>query len=822
MKTPNPDHPIRNTLKHLAMVAAVAAAGLTGSAQADISDALIHYDFNAVSGTTVTNTGSLGSAADGILQNATVVSGKIGNAFSFTGTSSGVITKNNVSIGNAFTFACWVSTTDGNAGYSRIITNNYGSSGYLGTDSGPKYLTILKSNFQSSATGPDTSGAWHHLVMTWDGATRKFYYDGVLNTTSAHAADTTLISKFGFGCNSGGYSEGWKGKMDEAYVFGRALSLAEVQSLYLYGTDPIVSLTSPTNNQAYLSGSPITATASVVSGTAPYTVKFFTRLLPAGTFAQAGADDTTAPYTLDLGALSGGSYEIYATVTDSAGSPVTATSETHTFSLAPDQATTTTVTSSGSPSTYGDSVTFTATVSPAPTGGTVQFYNGFDYVGSPVAVNTTTGEASVTTSTLGVVGPNEITAVYSGYQIYESSTTASPITQEVTKAPLTVTAQYVIRLKNTANPPLPYQITGFKNGQTLGTSGVAGTPALSTTAVLASPVGPYPITCTLGTLAAGNYSFTFIDATLTVVDALPTTLLTGGDAGEGWTLPSAGNVVFAVGMGTTGATLQGVTFTTSSSQLSGVSGTRYPVTLSYPSPSADDTALATIGNRLAFSGGNMNLTMTSLTAGQTYQLDQLFTAGGYSQRSMQVFVDGDGNGTVDATPIDTLNLSNPNNVFLVRTTATAASDGIIRARLSPFDNSGGGGFGADGPVLSAVVLSTIVSSGFTIWADANAGGQTAGEDFDNDGVENGVEFFMGESGSSFTANPSLNASNEITWPASAAYQGTYEVQTSPDLVTWTNVSGPKPTPSGGTLTYTLPPGAPGGTSFVRLLVTPSP
>ena len=115
----------------------------------------------------------------------------------------------------------------------------------------------------------------------------------------------------------------------------------------------------------------------------------------------------------------------------------------------------------------------------------------------------------------------------------------------------------------------------------------------------------------------------------------------------------------------------------------------------------------------------------------------------------------------------------------------------------------------------------VVSSGFTTWAAANAGGQTAGEDFDNDGVENGVEYFMGETGSSFTATPSLNASNAITWPASAAYQGTYEVQTSPDLATWTNVD-PKPVPSGGFLTYTLPPGAPGGKSFVRLLVTPTP
>jgi alpha-L-fucosidase len=96
-----------------------------------------------------------------------------------------------------------------------------------------------------------------------------------------------------------------------------------------------VTLNSPANNQTYLSGTSISATAAVASGTAPHTVKFFTRSLPGGSFAQAGGDLTTPPYTLDLGALTDGSYEIYATVTDSEGPADTATSATHTFTVAP-------------------------------------------------------------------------------------------------------------------------------------------------------------------------------------------------------------------------------------------------------------------------------------------------------------------------------------------------------------------------------------------------------------------------------------------------------------------------------------------------------
>ena len=116
----------------------------------------------------------------------------------------------------------------------------------------------------------------------------------------------------------------------------------------------------------------------------------------------------------------------------------------------------------------------------------------------------------------------------------------------------------------------------------------------------------------------------------------------------------------------------------------------------------------------------------------------------------------------------------------------------------------------------------LVTGGFDAWADANgATGQTPQQDHDNDGVENGIEYFMGETGSSFTAMPVLDETNTITWQADADYLGTYEVQTSTDLAIWTNVD-PRPVPSGGTLSYLLPPGAPGGKSFVRLLVTPTP
>jgi hypothetical protein len=86
-------------------------------------------------------------------------------------------------------------------------------------------------------------------------------------------------------------------------------------------------------------------------------------------------------------------------------------------------------------------------------------------------------------------------------------------------------------------------------------------------------------------------------------------------------------------------------------------------------------------------------------------------------------------------------------------------------------------------------------------------------------VQNGIEYFMGVTGSSFTAMPGLDATNTVTWTMDTAYLGTWQVQTSSDLDAWTNVTGTEAV-DGASVSYLLPPGE--GKKFVRLLVTPAP
>jgi Bacterial Ig-like domain (group 3) len=83
------------------------------------------------------------------------------------------------------------------------------------------------------------------------------------------------------------------------------------------------------------------------------------------------------------------------------------------------QTTTTTVTSSADPSVAGQAVTFTATVSAVPDGGTVAFYQN----GTPITacaaqqVDTSTGTATCQV-TFDSAGTYVITSIYSGYSVF--------------------------------------------------------------------------------------------------------------------------------------------------------------------------------------------------------------------------------------------------------------------------------------------------------------------------------------------------------------------------------------------------------------------
>jgi hypothetical protein len=172
------------------------------------------------------------------------------------------------------------------------------------------------------------------------------------------------------------------------------------------------------------------------------------------------------------------------------------TSAAHAHTVNP-AASSTTVASGLNPSTFGASVTFTATVAPSAATGSVQFFDGVTSLGTSPLV---AGSAALATSAL-AAGSHPITAVYSGDTNYGGST-SSVLTQVVNAAGTSVT------LVASPNPGVyldpetltatvaPSAATGsvefFDGATSLGTSPVAAGSAQLVTSSL--PVGPHSLT----------------------------------------------------------------------------------------------------------------------------------------------------------------------------------------------------------------------------------------------------------------------------------------------------------------------------------------
>lgn len=132
---------------------------------------------------------------------------------------------------------------------------------------------------------------------------------------------------------------------------------------------------------------------------------------------------------------------------------------------------------------------------------------------------------------------------------------------------------------------------------------------------------------------------------------------------------------------------------------------------------------------------------------------------------------------------------------------------------------------------TTLALVSTSSDNYETWATTNGvTGQAANLDHDNDGVSNGVEYFVGGPNGNttgFTALPSVTTVGgvrSITWTKAATYTGVYNtdfvVETSTTLGAGSWITEPSPgtvTVSGNDVTYTFPAGP--AIKFARLKVT---
>ncbi|MFE9889229.1 Ig-like domain repeat protein, partial [Streptomyces scopuliridis] len=294
--------------------------------------------------------------------------------------------------------------------------------------------------------------------------------------------------------------------------------------------DNSVTVTSvvPTSTTTVLASAPdpsvfgqvkiLTATVTALSGIPAGTVSFFDGATLLGTSALNGSGVATLP----ISTLGVGSHALTATYNGGVGfNPSTSPVDTQTVNKA---STTTVLIAAPSPSTLGQPVVLTATVTANPPGagtptGTVSFFDGATLLGAgPVNAG---GVAAFTTAALSV-GSHTLTAVYSGDSKFTGSFGTYSTQVVVTTVPTSLTATPAIV---SLFPPQPH-------------AGIL--TATLTNATTGQPIPGQSITFSTGNFQLGTSTTNSRGtATWNAVLQLPLIILNGG-----YTATYAGNSVY--------------------------------------------------------------------------------------------------------------------------------------------------------------------------------------------------------------------------------------------------------------------------------------
>jgi autotransporter-associated beta strand protein len=226
------------------------AAGAAAVAIQPVAD----YSFDNVSGTTVLNTGTGGTAMNGLLTgSASIVSGgKFGNAVSLASGASVVVNSGITDLGGAanWTISAWVHTTT--AGASLLNKSSGGwaydnSIFYLGDGSAagsggiPSSVRFGRGFFQASSTSPAVNnGTWHLVTYVDASGNYSLYTDGTLDALSAgnagfqQAVEAAGIVTFGATTDTvaGDGTVNFTGLLDEIQIYNRPLTATQIHGLF--------------------------------------------------------------------------------------------------------------------------------------------------------------------------------------------------------------------------------------------------------------------------------------------------------------------------------------------------------------------------------------------------------------------------------------------------------------------------------------------------------------------------------------------------------------------------------------------------------------
>lgn len=203
------------------------------------------------SSTAATTKDTSGSGLDATLNNmdrsTAPALGKVGQALAFDGIDDYAVTSGNIPSGSAFTVSVWVKPNGSQVSNFRLLETDFASGFFLGGDStGTQFQWIIK-NTLFGVGGAVTPGVWTNVVGTYDGITALLYVNGtqVASQSGSGLSPTTALPLYFSTSDQNPGSSEFHGTMDDVRVYNRALSAAEVKSLYKMIAPPLSPAATP-------------------------------------------------------------------------------------------------------------------------------------------------------------------------------------------------------------------------------------------------------------------------------------------------------------------------------------------------------------------------------------------------------------------------------------------------------------------------------------------------------------------------------------------------------------------------------------------------
>ena len=207
------------------------------------SNGLVGYwKFDEGSGTKVNDYSGLGNNGIWNGTGSHWATGKVGGGGQFNAVNDSVSIAGsaNLNITGPVTFSAWINTNS-------LYPSNYGMffegsdlNSYLSVSDGNILLSLsvggIRYSFNSWIGGGSSIpiNTWSYAVATWDGSMMKIYVNGILrNSAGPYAGALSLTTGvMTIGQFASGSSYYFNGSIDDARIYNRALSAAEIMALY--------------------------------------------------------------------------------------------------------------------------------------------------------------------------------------------------------------------------------------------------------------------------------------------------------------------------------------------------------------------------------------------------------------------------------------------------------------------------------------------------------------------------------------------------------------------------------------------------------------